>query len=308
MILSCLNVDRISDKKAIQKRLRDRDFLPRIPYNSYIQSKTSICSLVEESSDFFQQESNFKKTKATYDEKTEMLDDTFHELRKLNQQLKPAAERLILELDYFDGNDPSQIEYYTRQLHATSQLISIRLSTYDLSITSDFSVFDKKGPIAIYKKFDKVSKLLEGQANDRHLKIVLKGESYRACRANDLVELLPYLLLDNAIKYSMCYNNIFVIFEEEKDSLIVSVKSLSQRPDKKEIPHLKERGFRSKHNSKEVGGKGIGLYLADLICINSDITMDISIGDRIDEDITGQKYSDFIVRMDFSSILLPTYT
>ena len=83
MILSCLNVDRISDKKAIQKRLRDRDFLPRIPYNSYIQSKTSICSLVEESSDFFQQESNFKKTKATYDEKTgriEMIHGTLSEI------------------------------------------------------------------------------------------------------------------------------------------------------------------------------------------------------------------------------------
>jgi signal transduction histidine kinase len=306
VVFSCLNVEIISDKKSVQKRLRDKDYLPRIPYDSYKQSKSSIRSLVEEASDFYQQESNFKITKASYDEKTEMLDDTFHELRKLNQQLKPAAERLILELDHFDGEDPSQIEYYTRQLHATSQLISIRLSTYDLSITSDFSVFEKKGPIAIYKKFDKVSKLLEVQANERHLKIIRKGESFRSCLANDLVELIPYLLLDNAIKYSMCYNTITVIFEEGLNHLIVIVKSLSQRPDKKEIPHLKERGFRSKNNSKEVGGKGLGLYLADLICINSDINMDITIGNNISEDFAGQKYSDFVVRLDFSNILLPT--
>jgi len=305
VIFSCLNVERLSDKKAVQKRIRDKDYLPRIPFISYIQSKSSICALVAETADFYQQESNFKKTKAVIDEKTEMLDDTFHELRKLNQQLKPAAERLIIELDYFDGKDPSRIEYYTRQLHATSQLISIRLSTYDLSITSDFSVFDKKGPIAIYKKFDKVSKLLEEQANERHLKIIRKGESFRTCQANDLVELIPYLLLDNAIKYSMCYKNITITFEEGLNSLIVSVRSFSQRPDKKEISHLKERGFRSKHNSQDVGGKGLGLYLADLICINSDITMDISIGDHISKDFTGQEYSDFVVRLDFSSILLP---
>ena len=104
----------------------------------------------------------------------------------------------------------------------------------------------------------------------------------------------------------MCYNNITIVFEEGHNSLIVSVRSFSQRPDKKEIPHLKERGFRSKHNSQDVGGKGIGLYLADLICINSDITMDISLGDNITEDFTGQEYSDFVVSLDFSGILLPT--
>ncbi|MBO4922773.1 MAG: sensor histidine kinase [Bacteroidales bacterium] len=304
VIFTCLNIERLSDKKAVQKRIREKDFLPRIPYSSYIKSKASICSLVEENSDFYQQESNFKKIKATYDEKIEMLDDTFHELRKLNQQLKPAAERLIYELDYFDGTNTSSIEYYTRQLHATSQLISIRLSTYDLSITSDFSAFEKKGPIAIYKKFDKVSKLLEGQANERHIKIILKGESFCMCQANDIVELIPYLLLDNAIKYSMCYENVYVVFDESPNSLVVSVKSFSQRPDNKEIPRLRERGYRSKMNSQDVGGKGLGLYLADLICINSDITMDISVGDNTTEDISGQKYSDFIVRLDFSSIML----
>lgn len=303
VIFTCLNIERLSDKKAVQKRIREKDFLPRIPYSSYIKSKASICSLVEENSDFYQQESNFKKIQATYDEKIEMLDDTFHELRKLNQQLKPAAERLIYELDYFDGTNTSSIDYYTRQLHATSQLISIRLSTYDLSITSDFSAFEKKGPIAIYKKFDKVSKLLEGQANERHIKIILKGESFSVCQANDIIELIPYLLLDNAIKYSMCYKDVYVVFDESPNCLVVSVKSFSQRPENKEIPHLRERGYRSKMNSQDVGGKGLGLYLADLICINSDIIMEISVGDNITEDIYGHKYSDFIVRLDFSSII-----
>lgn len=153
VIFTCLDVEKMSDKKMVKKRVRDKDYIPRIPHDIYKRSINAIISLVNANSDFYKKESEFEQIKKRYDDKIVMLDDTFHELRKLNQQLKPASERLIYELDVFDGTDTQRIDYYTRQLHATSQLISIRLSTYDLSITNDFSFFEKRGPIAVYKKF-----------------------------------------------------------------------------------------------------------------------------------------------------------
>lgn len=303
VIFTCLDVEKISDKKMVMKRSREKDYIPRIPYDTYIRSKEAIISLVNANSDFYNKESEFEKIKKGYEEKIVMLDDTFHELRKLNQQLKPASERLIYELDVFDGSDIKPIDYYTRQLHATSQLISIRLSTYDLSITNDFSSYERRGLIAIYKKFDKVKRLLEEQARKKDINIIFSGESHSTCEANDIIELVPYLLLDNAIKYSMWGKNIFVNFEDGIGHLIVTVKSFSHRPNVKDLPHLRERGYRSKENSQGITGKGIGLYLADLICINSDVSMDISLGDKVLDDISGCHYSDFIVKLDFSNII-----
>lgn len=303
VIFTCLDVEKISDKKMVKKRIREKDYIPRIPYGTYVHSIDAMVSFVDANSDFYKKESEFEQIKKRYEEKIVMLDDTFHELRKLNQQLKPASERLIYELDVFDGTNTQSIDYYTRQLHATSQLISIRLSTYDLSITNDFSFFDMRSPIAIYKKFDKVKRLLEEQARKKKISINLHGESHSTCEANDIIELVPYLLLDNAIKYSMWGENINVIFEDINGFLNVTVKSFSQRPGEKELSHLRERGYRSKENTQGIAGKGIGLYLADLICINSDVSMDISLGEKVTDDISGNHYSDFIVKLDFSKII-----
>lgn len=158
----------------------------------------------------------------------------------------------------------------------------------------------------IYRKFDKVARLLDYQAQESGTSIKITGTSFGTYECNDMVELLPYLLLDNAIKYSMWNKEIKLNFSEFGNKLIVEVDSFSKRPVEHELNSLLERGVRSRNVIEKTEGQGLGLYLARYICEANNINISLTLGKKIETDGDGIKYSDFIVRLVFDGIIRTT--
>lgn len=302
VIFSCLYIDKISDRKMVQRRLSEKDFMPRISLANYEKSINNISILTNSSVDFYKKENEEIISKETYIDKIEILDNTFHELRKLNQELKLQTEHLIYQSNNFSWNNVGDIKYLSQNIFSTSQLISIRLNTYDFGVNPNLSLYEEKSPIQIHKKFVKVAHCLREYANKKQIKIQITGESYSSIMANDVLELLPYLILDNAIKYSLENKNIDIRFSEKSSILEVVIKSFSVRPHEHELRKLTERGVRSTRIDSQIQGQGIGLYLANYICELHNISMDFRIGkERFFE--SGIPYSDFYVSLIFYDII-----
>lgn len=238
-----------------------------------------------------------------YQEKIEGLDNTFHELRKINKQLKSQVESLIFQSDISTPNeiDIEKINYFSKNIFHSSQLFSIRLNTYDFTLNPEIPLREEKTKMCVHRKFTKISYHLREYAYNKNIRINISGESYGFINGNDVFELLPYLLLDNALKYSMPNKNIEVNFDEIGSQLSVTIKSFSIRPDNHEINNLKVRGYRGR-NTEGVQGQGIGLYLADAICHLHNIDLTFKIGDNKYYDHTNNDiaYSDFYAILKFN--------
>jgi len=298
-----MDVVGISDKKQVQKRTAAKDYIPRLNKEQYEDRLRIMTKMAISLNDYYSQVQGTLLAADDYQSKIETLDNTFHELRKLNGRLKASVEWLTMQLDNNGYQQNAMLSKASKDIFAASQLISIRLSTYDLILNPNSALNYTKSPLAIYKKFDKVARLLDYQAQESGTIIKITGNSYSTFECSDMVELLPYLLLDNAIKYTMWGHDTNLTFQETGNKLTVMVKSFSIRPVEHELNSLLERGVRSKNVTGEKAGQGLGLYLARYICDANSISMNLSLGKRIEVDDKGIKYSDFIVTLQFENII-----
>lgn len=98
----------------VQRRLSEKDFMPRISLANYEKSINNISILTNSSVDFYKKENEEIISKETYIDKIEILDNTFHELRKLNQELKLQTEHLIYQSNNFSWNNVDDIKVSPR--------------------------------------------------------------------------------------------------------------------------------------------------------------------------------------------------
>ena len=298
-----LDIVGVSDKKQVQRRIASKDFVPRLPKEQYSYMLSKMLASIASLEDYYSHKQQTLLAADDYQSKIETLDNTFHELRKLNLRLKAKVEWLIAQQDSPSFHFDNYCDKAVKDIFAASQLITIRLSTYDLILNPSSTLNYTKSPMSIYRKFDKVARLLDYQAQENGMSIRIVGNSYSTFECNDMVELLPYLLLDNAIKYTMWGKDTTLRFVETGNKLTVEVNSFSRRPADHELNTLLERGVRSKSVSSNIQGQGLGLYLARYICESNDISLRLSLGKRIETDSDGGKYSDFIVTLQFNGIV-----
>lgn len=83
-----------------------------------------------------------------------LLNETLHEVRKINNQLKSSALQLSNALQYacIDSNNSTEIENIRKNIEANTSLLSIRMDTYDMILNPDSIKDDMVVPIFIYKR------------------------------------------------------------------------------------------------------------------------------------------------------------
>lgn len=232
--------------------------------------------------------------------KLEAIRDLLHETRSLNGQIKNSID-LLWETNF----DEACIDHDTmvetlKNAHVSSFMISNRFSYFDSILNPTLSM-GSTYPAVIFKKFDKMRKLLRGyQRKKVCISIVSPTQSDYRYNIYPTFETLLFIVLENAIKYSPNNNPIEVIFEEKEHLLDVTIKSIGPYCDENEILHLCDKGFRSE-NARIVQstGQGFGLNFAKKICLahNIGITFD-SVYLNKDH---GVKYGTFSVRLHFDN-------
>jgi len=232
-----------------------------------------------------------------------LLNETLHEVRKINNQLKSSALQLSNALQYacIDSNNSTEIVNIRKNIEANTSLLSIRMDTYDMILNPDSIKDDMVVPISIYKKIEKIYKCLYAQRKVKDIDVKMYGHTDRSFRLNNTIELAFFIIIDNAIKYSPVSEELKIEFLDCVHSLEVTFTNWGIRPNVGEMAHIRERGFRSQKviDETSIDGNGLGLYLLQQICDSNNVKLDIHIG-KGRQIVKGLNYAPFVVKLTFS--------
>ncbi|EJL6539208.1 sensor histidine kinase [Vibrio cholerae] len=238
----------------------------------------------------------------------ELVLESMHELRYFNQRLKNLSEQLgiALQVDKVGTEKPismkvqqaDQVRVVAEGILNLSQLFTTRLDFIDVELNPDAIEHLAIQQVNIYGKFDKARKMLNSLSREKKVKVYIEGDSNvrRVMDAYSIIDILPYLLLDNAIKYSPEGSDVYVEFTYYADCTNIEICSSGPFVGSDEIKDLTKKHFRGR-NAKSVDscvGRGLGLYFVDYIAGLHDITITFE-SEKYTYEVDGIPYSNFKV-------------
>lgn len=192
--------------------------------------------------------------------------DLLHDVRKLDSHIMYKSDEIIRNISDM-SNIPKEILNKVKNINAMEQLIACKYSVYDLVSNIDMLTIASMANVNVYKKFDKIRYILIGYKK-KDVTIHFHGETqFSYNMINAYAEILPFLLFENAVKYTIGQNDVDVTFEQTGDNLFVNIKSFGPYCEEDELEKIFVKNYRGrnteKHNSD---GTGVGLYLVKEIC------------------------------------------
>ena len=187
------------------------------------------------------------------------FDVLVHDLRQLSTSIYHAAEEAKEELKnkkykpVFDRID---------NIIGSQNMLKIRTDLLNYSGNpidgGDASL------VPIFRRVDKVVRCFQPHASSKKVTITLDGKSHSQSFGPNVFEIVPYVILDNAIKYSPHNSEIEVEICEDEKSIFFICKSMGPRIEQSELQRIFDKGYRGRGASKSgTTGSGIGLYVAN---------------------------------------------
>ena len=239
-----------------------------------------------------------------------LVHDSLHELRYFNQTMITSSQRLsqAVRTTVIGNNEPlncnaihaDEVRTHVENLAFLTRLATTRLDFIQCELNPDF--FSESSPyqVDIYNKFYSAKQILNSTCKKHKVKVVLNSDikdKKPTIMAISLIDILPFLLLDNAIKYSPNESKVEVDFHFYNDEVEVIITSSGPYVPQEEIKKLFLKGYRGKSAlDTNVSGKGIGLYFADKIAKLHDSKIIIDSSPH-SYSFNNVKYSDFTVSL-----------
>lgn len=243
----------------------------------------------------------FKKYSSLYHNHqylTNFIENTFHDIRKFNTHIKNKSNIIISKTQNQRKKTLKNLEDYGRNIWAMSSFISVRLDSYSFLHNENPLKVGNPLSLNIYKTFDKLRMCLKEELEQKRLKINLTSNGECTdIKAYDTLELIPYLLLDNGIKYSLKNSTIDIYIEDNVNYQLVIVESIGPRLYEDEIKKIFNRGFRGKNAERLMDeGSGIGMYIIKSVCDIHRVEIEVQSETEIHKVIEDMEYSKFIIK------------
>lgn len=277
--------------------------LNQIKENVYnpVLHEDQLLSLIDATNDLYRQE-------CTLVERTSAVESISHEVKKLNSQIKERSDLILQSYRLIDDDvilstdNLQRLQEDIRTIFISSSMVASRFSLYDYEknpdVLSQGAIFDCN----VYKKFDKIKRILKNYQK-RGIVVNINGSSYDYIEAYPSFELIPLLLVENAVKYSYASNSVEIGFAKTtRTSLSITIDSYSPYCSDTEITHLFQKGFRGKEAKKvSSDGSGVGLYFVKLICDLHKVKISVSSNKDRRATIDGIVYAPFQVKLEFDN-------
>lgn len=284
-ILTAMRILGRCDNKRLKGRLGD-DFCPTMTEPTFIRTLAEFRSQKQE-----YEQSSEAAQKSTFG----FINETIHEIRKLNRAIKAFSEAKIYS--------PEQM----LSIYQSSSLISNRLALYDYEANPQSSRLQRRSGIRIYKKFDKIAHILAGECTTKDVSIKLVNPTGRdgEIEGFEIFDMLPFLLLENAIKFSNRKDQIIVEFTNDGTAMLILVRSWGPILAESEHDKAFGRGYRGQNaSSKE--GTGFGLYFAKKICDMHRIEISVGSDVSCSKQLENIARAPFEVRLRFTKVAWKT--
>lgn len=250
------------ERETYNKKLAKNMVDARKPYNPVLPAE-QLYTLIQAS-----QIITIGKKKL--DEKQSVVDSISHEVKKLNGQIMEHSDLAISLLKTDDDVTPTpenlaKVYEELRSIFLSSSMIASRYTLFDYEKNPDVL----KGTLvemSIHKTFYKLAKIFRNYRK-RNIPIILSGSTFRYIDAFNSFDLIPLLVIENAVKYSYYNSDVQINFSEPTAREVdVSIESYSPYCSKDDLSRIFEKGFRGKNASRIADGNGIGLYFVKKIC------------------------------------------
>ncbi|MHC1652256.1 hypothetical protein ACODUL_03025 [Stenotrophomonas maltophilia] len=212
------------------------------------------------------------------------LRDTMHEVREFNRIVKANSEMLTRQLR-IEEDGPLQLSVdnarnvrnHAIAILETAQMLSARLDLIDLETNPDSFTSEQRISLGVFAKFDKARKMLRTKGREKRVEVEFSGQSFNKSDLYPVFDIVPFLLLENAIKYSPKESKVVVTFSERPQFIDVLIESLGPLVKGDERSKLTEKNFRGEC-AKALGipGTGFGLHFAKFVCDLNQIDLEIS--------------------------------
>lgn len=201
------------------------------------------------------------------DQYRSLIRQNIHEVRGINSALYNTAFELqdLLESDF---NQRGPTASLSKSVVSLSELLRGRIDFMEFIANPDASNV-RKSDIFVYRKFDKVQRCFRVTAHKRGIELEISGSSSKATYGPPIFDLVPYLLLDNAVKYSPDKFPVRIVCNDAAQSVFCSVTSRGPRITEEELPDIFSPGVRGANalrSKKE--GSGLGLSVLRKIVKN----------------------------------------
>ena len=196
-----------------------------------------------------------------------LLLDVGHELRNINRIIKSSSEVLTRAIEG-EKIDRQALECHIERVFDNAYLTSLWLDVINYETNPDFFIQEEKIPRNIHAKFYKAARCFKCLCREKSIKInKLSGEVTTNILTFQVIDILPYLIYDNCVKYSPNSGQVETEFVELNDSIDITVSSIGPSLEEDEINHVFMKGFRGKNARKlKVTGSGRGLNFLKFIC------------------------------------------
>lgn len=180
-----------------------------------------------------------------------------HDLRRLSNAIYHQAEAAKSETKARNSRDAL---IRINSVIAAQAMLKIRTDVLDFSASPDsFSDFTH---VPVYRRVHKVVRCFKLLASNSGVAISLKGTSHGTSFGPNVLELVPYIIIDNAIKYSPRNSSVDVKLTENEERINLSVSSLGPQIKPYEEELIFEKGYRGEvAKGRQDSGSGIGLFL-----------------------------------------------
>lgn len=198
----------------------------------------------------------------------EML-DPLHDPIRLAKQVNTIANHLV-QIQSRGNSFEQQIDSAPTELKTlvkASDLLSDSFDLLTIYFNPNAATFGRKtaiNPHGLITKLIAIFRIDDGGITRSSTKIFLHGSCFRNIFVHDSFKLIPFALLSNAVKYSL-QGNIDVVVDYRRPYVEFSVTSIGPPIDDDEKGLIFQKKGRGRWAEELVDGKGVGLYLAQII-------------------------------------------
>ncbi len=257
-IFTCIKISKYYNRNSI-KRYEE-------PLNNPVLTESQVYKIIQQES---ANETIVAESK-TFLEKTKLI---LHDARQMNAEIKYKSDSLNDHINRIVKESKRKISCdealdAALKIWHNSNMILNMYSMIDVFLNPASVSYGAKSKCNVFNKFFKVKKIMDNKAKEKDIEIVmhnyLDNTNIEVYQSFDQV---PFIILDNAIKYSEPNSRIEITFEKKGQIIYVQTVSVGPLVRDDELKKIFENEYRGQYAIKATTqGSGIGLYLAKTIC------------------------------------------